>query len=111
MTLKLYVKVAVMTLETTLHTKFTDTPEMWDAVDLSKKNSSACGSARSQNYPRCRRDNTTLPCCHEVLSYFCSTGGSRVAAQLPQVGRALGLLCQGISPNGLWMSNPDMRAE
>jgi hypothetical protein len=30
-------KVAVMTLETTLHTKFTDTPEMWDIVDLTRK--------------------------------------------------------------------------
>jgi hypothetical protein len=37
MTLKVHVKVAVMTLETTLHTKFTDTSEMWDAVNLSRE--------------------------------------------------------------------------
>jgi hypothetical protein len=35
--LKMHFKVAVMTLETTLHTKFIDTPEMWDVVDLSRK--------------------------------------------------------------------------
>jgi hypothetical protein len=35
--LKMHFKVAVMTLETTLHTKFQDTPEMWDIVDLSRK--------------------------------------------------------------------------
>lgn len=35
--LKMHFKVAVLTLETTLHTKFQDTPEMWDIVDLSRK--------------------------------------------------------------------------
>jgi len=35
--LKMHFKAAVMTLETTLHTKFQDTPEMWDIVDLSRK--------------------------------------------------------------------------
>jgi hypothetical protein len=35
--LRMHFKVAVMTLETTLHTKFTDTPEMWDIVDLTRK--------------------------------------------------------------------------
>lgn len=35
--LMLHFKTAVLTLETTLHIKFTDTPEMWDIVDLSRK--------------------------------------------------------------------------
>jgi hypothetical protein len=37
MILKMHFKVAVMKLETTLHSKFTDTSEMWDVVDLSRK--------------------------------------------------------------------------
>ncbi len=37
MMLKLHSKVAVMMLEMTLHTKFTDTPEIWDTVDLSRE--------------------------------------------------------------------------
>ena len=34
--LNMHFKVAVMTLETTMHTKFQDTPEMWHIVKLSR---------------------------------------------------------------------------
>jgi hypothetical protein len=37
MIVKFHFNVAFMTLETTLHTKFTDTPKKWDAVDRSRE--------------------------------------------------------------------------
>jgi len=48
--LRTHFKVAVMTLETTLHTKFQDTPEMWDIVDLSRKILISLGSSSGPKF-------------------------------------------------------------
>jgi len=66
-----------MTLEAALCTQFTDTPKMWDIVDLTRKILVGPKSGRKgypETHSRCR-------CCHPSLPYRCEVPSTSVRCE------------------------------